>query len=193
VSLARAFLAVRPPDEVVAALRCVRDDPVWPPCRRTPTDQLHITIAFLGRVPDAAELIPALDRPRTPEGASPAGWRPLAVRFWGLGAFPSARRAQVCWAGVEDASALVSLHSVVSRRIAGLAEYRSDRPYRPHLTLARFRRPADIRPELEVMRGEPVGPTWFPHELVLFESTTHADGARHRPVARFDLVAGRPA
>jgi len=167
---------------------------------------MHVTVAFLGRVADPAALVLALREAvrevvgDTPEGEpgigrgpGPAARGPAPIRFRGLGAFPSARRAQVCWAGVDGGSCLPALHAAVAARVGELVEHRSDRPYHPHLTLARFRRPADVRPELQVMRTEAIGPEWRPEELILFESTTHADGARHRPVARFPLRADQPA
>lgn len=187
----RAFLAVRPPDAVLDALEDVGSDPVWPPHRLTSRDLMHVTVAFLGRVDDAGALISVLHgvaRDVARAGAAGAG-APAPLRFRGLGAFPSTRRAQVCWAGVDDTRFLAGLHSMVATRAAGLVEHHADRPYRPHLTLVRFRRPADIRPEIDVMRGEPIGPRWSPSEAILFESDMRSGGPRHRAVVRFMLGA----
>ncbi len=91
---------------------------------------MHVTVAFLGRVADPAALVLALREAvrevvgDTPEGEpgigrgpGPAARGPAPIRFRGLGAFPSARRAQVCWAGVDGGSCLPALHAAVAARV----------------------------------------------------------------------------
>src|SRR2546428_563869 len=57
-----------------------------------------------------------------------------------LGAFPSLHRPQILWVGVEDGAA--ELQALAAKLETQLAHHRfppEERPFRPHLTLARIR------------------------------------------------------
>jgi 2'-5' RNA ligase len=59
---------------------------------------------------------------------------------WGrAGAFPSLGRARVLWLGVEDQAPTVRAQAVLAERLRAVDLRIEDRPYRPHLTLARLR------------------------------------------------------
>ncbi|MGH7304691.1 MAG: RNA 2',3'-cyclic phosphodiesterase, partial [Candidatus Rokuibacteriota bacterium] len=68
--------------------------------------------------------------------------RPFEARVCGLGAFPSAGRPRVVWAGVTDgASEMTELARRVDAALAALGLPRAERPFSPHVTLGRVRRP----------------------------------------------------
>ncbi len=106
------------------------------------SSQLHLTLAFLGEVSDSR--VDAVVR-------SFAGPVPLAtfeIVLAGLGVFPARGAPRAVWIGVrEGESALRSLHGEIVRRVreAGVGVEAEEGAYRPHLTLARFKRsrPAD--------------------------------------------------
>ena len=58
---------------------------------------------------------------------------------------------------------------------------------KPHLTLARLKRSADLTADVEALEGVPVGPPWTLTELVLLESDTKPSGAVYTEHARFPL------
>ena len=95
----------------------------------------------------------------------------MTLRLAGGGRFGSPRRPQVAWAGLEgDVESLVDL----ARRLAAVARSLrlavEDRPFRPHLTLGRWRagRPADgsVVDRLADYRG----PSWPVTEVRLLDS-----------------------
>jgi 2'-5' RNA ligase len=95
----------------------------------------------------------------------------MTLRLTGGGRFGSQRRPQVAWAGLEgDVGPLVDL----ARRLAAVARSLrlavEDRPFRPHLTLGRWRagRPADgsVVDRLADYRG----PSWPVTEVRLLDS-----------------------
>jgi 2'-5' RNA ligase len=93
-----------------------------------PREKVHLTLAFLGEV--------AADRV---ESAVAAGARargaPFPLRLDEVGSF---RRAAVAWAGCKRSPAgLVSLQSDLTRSLAERGFTLEDRPYAPHVTLAR--------------------------------------------------------
>jgi RNA 2',3'-cyclic 3'-phosphodiesterase len=185
----RLFVAVVPPPDVLADLeaRTASLRPAWPALRWTGSESWHLTLAFLGQV--AEDLLPELDtRLARAAGRHPA--QDLAIQ--GGGAFPGPARATVVWAGLRaDGTALAALAASVAAgaRRAGAPPPDENRRYRPHLTLARLREPADVRP-LTVELARLAGPPWTATEIQLIQSHPPA-GVRQPPayttVARWPL------
>ena len=98
---------------------------------------LHVTLKFLGRVDDGR--VPALaDGLRQSVGAL----RVFDVGVRHLGAFPSATRPRVIWAGLEDATgALATLAERIDACCADLGFERDSRAFAAHVTLGRVREP----------------------------------------------------
>ena len=93
------------------------------------------------------------------------------LRLAGSGRFGSASRPSVAWAGLDgDVAALVALAGRLARVARDLDLEVEDRPYRPHLTLGRWRpgRPADA--DLPDRLADHRGPVWPVHEVVLWRS-----------------------
>ncbi|HEX8006128.1 MAG TPA: RNA 2',3'-cyclic phosphodiesterase, partial [Trebonia sp.] len=118
-----------------------------------------------------------------------------SLSFAGAGAFPAAHRANVLWTGLSgDRRALGELASSVTAgaRRAGAAPPDSSRKYRPHLTLARCRAPADVRgivASLDSYRGQP----WTAEEIFLIQSRLN-ERPRYETLATWKLSARtRPA
>ena len=178
----RLFFAVDPPGparrHLEAALAPLRDLPGAP--RWSRPERWHLTLLFLGQVPDRSvdELVGAA-------GPAVAATPPMTLRMAGGGRFGSARRPQVAWAGLDgdvaELAALAQRLSATARRLGLPVE---DRPFRPHLTLGRWRpgRPADgsVTDRLAGYRG----PSWPVRELRLEESHLGAD-ARYETVAQW--------
>jgi RNA 2',3'-cyclic 3'-phosphodiesterase len=166
----RLFVGLAPPaaalddlDAACAPLRPGREDLRW-----TSRELWHVTLAFLGEVGEErlARLLPRLER---------AARRHLAfgLSFAGAGAFPSPARANVLWSGLSgDGKALGELAMSVSAgaRRAGAPPPDEGRRYRPHVTLARCRMPADVAAIVDDLSGYQ-GPTWTAEEIYLIRST----------------------
>jgi 2'-5' RNA ligase len=187
VTVGRAFVAIVPPDDVldvVARVVAALDSEV-PGARWTRREQWHLTLQFLGNRVDLDATATAL---RTLEGAASA-----SLQLGRLGAFSTPRRARVVWLGVAEGGGwLGALAADVARTLAPTGFVPEDRPYHPHLTLARFAAPADVRAALEApaaVPAGPIGPRWTPSELVLFHSVTRREGATHTRHAVIPLGA----
>jgi 2'-5' RNA ligase len=107
------------------------------------------------------------------EAAAPAvaATPPLTLRLAGGGRFGSLRRPQVAWAGLEgDVEPLVELAgrlSVAARKLELPVE---DRPFRPHLTLGRWRPRAPADGSLPDRLAGYRGPAWPVTEVRLLDS-----------------------
>ena len=95
----------------------------------------------------------------------------MTLRLAGAGRFGSVRRPQVAWAGLDgDVRPLVDLAARLAAAARSLGLPVEDRPFRPHLTLGRWRpgRPADGT--LPSLLADYRGPEWPVTEVRLWES-----------------------
>lgn len=154
----RLFVALLPPPEVLDGLEefLAPHRAAWPDLRWLRRDLLHVTLAFLGEVDERTldGLLPRLER-------AAGRCSRMGLSFAGAGAFPgSGVHARVLWTGLYgDRRSLARL--AASAAAAGVRagsppdKYKS---FRPHMTLARCRRPTDVRPlveELSAFAGAP--------------------------------------
>jgi 2'-5' RNA ligase len=178
------FVALTPPpdavDELAAATAALRDE--HPELRWTPPEQWHLTLAFLGEVGDRAreDLAQRLARAAT-------RYPPLTLSLGSAGRFGH----RVLWTrvhgDVEPLRRLAASVQAAARRARLPVEAR---PYRPHLTLARARDTADLRPVVDTLAGF-AGRTWVATDLQLVRSRLGAGpdgGARHEPVTEWPLT-----
>lgn len=108
-----------------------------PGARWVVPERWHLTLRFLGDTDPArvASLVPALD-------ALAAG-PPLRLSYAGLGTFPAGGRPSVLWVGFAgQLDRLAQLAAAADRAVDSSGAGRRDRPFRPHLTVARFGRSA---------------------------------------------------
>ncbi len=91
----------------------------------TLTDNLHLTVEFIGETRNAAGAIRALE---TVECEA------FTLKTTGPGCFGGGR---VCWLGVERSEGLTALYEQVHRALSSEGFRLEERPFKPHLTLAR--------------------------------------------------------
>jgi 2'-5' RNA ligase len=164
----RLFAAVWPPASLVHELERL-PRPAVAGVRWTTPDQWHVTLRFFGSVADPAEAEAALARFSLSEHATAVAG-PAVVRL---------SKAVLCL----PVHGLEALAAAVARVSSEVGEPPEDRPFRGHLTLARARRGADLRP----LAGAHLEATWPIEEATLVSSRTHPQGARYTVLARYRL------
>lgn len=99
-------------------------------------DVAHVTMRFLGEVPEQhAERIANL------LGSRQLVDRRFEIAWETVGAFPDVRKPRVLWIGAtRGTDSLGALAGVVRERLATVGAD-EDRPFRPHVTIARVRDP----------------------------------------------------
>jgi 2'-5' RNA ligase len=98
---------------------------------------LHVTLKFLGGVETSR-----LEAVQSALTRAVHGHSPFDVVIVGLGAFPSATRARVIWAGIEGGrDELAALAAAVEREVAPVGFPTEERAFSPHVTLGRVREP----------------------------------------------------
>lgn len=185
----RCFVALAVGDAVRAQLRAVqaslRQRLPDGALRWTGAGQVHLTLAFLG------DLLPA-EVARAERALEHACRRhaPFELTTAAPGVFPSPRRPSVVWLGVGgDTVALAALQREVRLRLAPLGRASEERPFRPHLTLARVRSGRVREALVAALRAlppfEPVA--WPVERAALVASELRPAGAVHTPIREVRL------
>lgn len=184
----RLFIALTPSavalgelERVVAPLRDARPDLRW-----ASPQSWHVTLAFLGEV--NGEIAVQLARRL---GSAAAHHPELSLLTAGGGAFPTAPKARVLWTGVSgDTGVLGDLEKsvVTAAREAGAPPPDAGRAFRPHITLARSKEPADFRP-LVARLARYSGSVWAADRIHLIRSYL---GPQPRYESIGDWALGRP-
>ncbi len=148
-------------------------------------DNLHLTLRFLGEVDDAlAESVREAI-------AAPFRGEPFEGVLAGLGMFPPSGRPRVLWIGTREGEPrLVQLAEEVESRIEALGFQREARPFRGHLTLARFREPAAVEVRREAQIEDAVAGRSKVGEVVLFQSRLSPKGPTYTALARGRIGVG---
>lgn len=179
----RLFVAVPLPgstrDAIAAVVESVKAaaDPAVRDVRWVRLENLHLTLRFLGPTPDdaIAGIAAAVD-------STARDFEPFEVSIAGGGAFPSIARPRALWLGVEDASpGLGAVAAALDGALERLGWPRSDRPFRPHLTLARsdgVRAGPAVARRL-VAAGREVDERFVASAIVLFESISGTGRSRY--------------
>jgi RNA 2',3'-cyclic 3'-phosphodiesterase len=159
----RLFVAADLPEDVRANL-AEWARPHAANLRAIPAESLHITLAFLGHLPEAPDL---------PQPTTEAPGLSLDEPLW----LPK-RRPGVLAVGLKDHAR--ALNEIIEE----LGFPREKRPYRPHVTVARV--PRGVRPP----RATPPAPepiTFTVPSITLYRSHTSPKGARYEPLVRHGL------
>lgn len=181
----RLFVAVPLPDDARAAIEAlvaqVRAVPVkGREVRWVRMDGLHLTLRFLGPTPVGR--VGALAEAVT---ATAAVSPPIAFTIGGAGAFPSHGRPRALWLGIATGAAeLAALAVRLDNELEARGWPRSDRPFRPHLTLARSDgvRAGSATAAALIDAAATLSVEATADRLVLFESRTGGGPARYEPV-----------
>lgn len=186
----RAFVAIAMNDAMRIALDSIKESvrqSIDLPFRWVNTEQSHLTLKFLGEMP--VGLVNPV------EGALQVAGRrssPFTICTGEIGGFPNLRNPRVLWVGLKgDLDALFDVQQSIEELLAPLGFPTADRPYKPHLTLARIRDriPMDQTrwpvAEIQIRRAEQEV-----QEIVLMKSELRPEGVRYSRLGVVNLERG---
>lgn len=139
---------------------------------------MHVTLQFLGETPTqlVQPLVAALDAIDMP---------PITLQLDRLGCFPATGSLRVVWVGLDgDLGGLTALYQAVTTATQALGVPAEQRPFAPHITLARARpaaTPAELRALRQVLPAvipQPV--SWQAQRPILFRSQLTPRGAIYK-------------
>jgi RNA 2',3'-cyclic 3'-phosphodiesterase len=147
-------------------------------------ENLHVTLKFVGETPSAklGAIRAALAGVRSPQA--------VTIKFRSLGFFPSEKRARVFWAGMEASPNLKTLAADIEAATGKLGIAPEQRPFSPHLTLARFEPrglPEELRAPIQENAAREFG-SLAAKEFHLIESKLKPSGAEYTTLESFPFV-----
>lgn len=150
--------------------------------RATHSDDLHITLVFLGSLDASAQHCAEQAAARVPALVPTlVSAEPFTLTLDTLGHW---QRPRILWLGTAHCpDALLALVSGLRRALQPCELKLDERPYQPHLTFARKAQSAAALPAL----GEPIA--WPVSSFALVESQPVRDGARYRALTTWPLAA----
>ena len=183
----RLFAALEIPSTVRENLAALLESlgAVSPQTRWVRPQNLHVTLKFMGEVPETklAATCSALAGVRSDQ--------PVTLDFRGLGFFPNEKRPRVFWAGIDASPNLKTLAADLERAMEKLGIPREQRPFSPHLTLARFEPPGlpeKLRSAIQEKAAREFG-SFRTNQYHLIESKLKPSGAEYTTLESFPFVA----
>jgi 2'-5' RNA ligase len=163
-----------------------------PDARWMKPESMHVTLKFIGEQPDSA-----LDSIKQELGG--VSGAAMEIQFRGYGFFPTAKSARVFWVGMDSGPELAA---AVDDKMAALGIPKEDRPFSPHLTLARGaggsgsprhhkgdgpnRTFQHLQEKLAGLPAPEFG-TMTPREFFLYQSQLSPKGSKYTKLAKFAL------
>ncbi|MBN2121034.1 MAG: RNA 2',3'-cyclic phosphodiesterase [Candidatus Omnitrophica bacterium] len=176
----RCFVAIKLSKEVKDEIVRIQNklQPLELHAKWTEYENLHITLKFLGQIPEeniteAKEIV---------SGVSSLV-KPFTLNFSKAGAFPSLGRPRVLWVGVEPDAEPVKIIEYLEEQFQKLSIPRETRPPHPHITLARIKSPENthkLKSAVESLKVEDIN--WEVKEVVLFKSILTPRGAIYEEI-----------
>ncbi len=184
----RLFIAIELPEDIKQAIAKVQEQlrSSGASANWTRPEGIHLTLKFLGEVPDAKvqEIMAAIS------GAA-QGTGKLDLKVAGAGAFPNVKAPRVLWLGLSgDLEKLTVLQAAVEDAMERAGFEREERKFSPHLTLARvkFLKPRDNwAAMIGGIRNADLG-GFTADRVSLMKSELRRDGAVYAEVGRVELV-----
>ena len=148
---------------------------------------IHLTVIFMGNI-DEKE-IPGIIS--TIDNAA-CNHKTYDISLGGMGLFPDIRRPRVIWLGLNgEIDGLASLRDDLQKSLKPFGIKQEKRPFKPHLTLGRFRKPIKdpvlLKKVIEKYR-DTRGPGGKLQELVMFKSELNPGGAVYTRIHSWPLT-----
>lgn len=154
----------------------------------SPAANLHITIKFIGEWPEVriGDLDAALRR------VAAAGMR---IDLPGLGWYPNPHSPRVLFAAVRAGGELEALAQSTDRACRLLGIPSESRPYSPHITLARIKRPVPLHAlQAAIAKSVTNGfGTFTPAAFHLYQSTLGRSGSIYAKLRDYPIGEPSPA
>lgn len=180
----RLFIALELPELVkqrLAALRTPIPGATW-----VGPHAFHVTLRFVGDDIDEEAMLALRS------GLAAVKGMPFTLSLRGAGRFPPGDRRppRVLWIGISAPPALLTLQAGVERAVVAAGFPPEDRPFSPHLTLARLKQPASSAAvETFIRRHADFRSDPFPIDAFhLIASTLTPSGAQYRTLRSYPLI-----
>jgi 2'-5' RNA ligase len=165
--------------------------PEIPNARWVTPDLFHVTLAFLGEVPDVA-----LNAVCRAVAAACEGFSPFTLNLQSLGTFPDPTRPRVAWVGLTGPGmeTLGKLQGSIVEAVSETGYPPTDDRFTPHLTLGHIKskkgEQLDVTPLIAHFRSWSAG-NFEVGSVVTFASTLTPEGPTSMKLAQAQLRKGK--
>ena len=184
----RVFIALELPEAIKKAVSGIQNELTASSARVSwlREEALHLTLSFLGEVPDLK-----LSEIRTGMVTAARGIGPLKLSIKTIGVFPNEKRPRVVWLGVQlSDDRLIRLQKRVEQAMALVGFPPEKRDFRPHLTIGRVKSSygsASLMAAIDRRRDAFAGECELA-ELHLIRSLLRPEGAQYTILQSADLA-----
>ncbi|MFZ0448921.1 MAG: RNA 2',3'-cyclic phosphodiesterase [Desulfatiglandaceae bacterium] len=185
----RSFLAFELPRQmkdivsgISAGMRAVLPEARW-----VRVDHIHLTVVFLGQIPESSL-----------EGIADVAksvcdrYDSFEIALKGAGVFSGLRNPRVLWVGLQgELERMGYCRNALQKRLTPFGIKKENRKFRPHLTLCRFRKGAKSGPQLvKILDGyrEISSPFFRLNALSLFKSDLTSRGSIYTRLTAWPLA-----
>ncbi len=171
----RTFVAVDLPEEVKSELANAQRQLSSAAAKLSLAHDFHLTLKFLGEItPAKTEAVKSC--------LSNVKFKSFPAAVSGIGVFPSESYVRVVWAGIEPEDDFIRLQKLVDDALE--KEFRKDKNFKPHLTLARVKFVSDKEQFKQQLQQIKVKRTTFAvKEFKLKKSALSSKGAVYEDLA----------
>jgi RNA 2',3'-cyclic 3'-phosphodiesterase len=145
---------------------------------------IHLTLKFLGDIPQTSvqSLSEAASR-------TAACFAPFTIRLEQTGVFPKHGQPRVLWIGINDLEGkLGELYARLEVESSKAGFPKESRPFHPHLTLARLRKPQHARTLASAHKAMELEPAEIAvSELLVIRSELSSEGSKYTTISRHGL------
>ena len=183
----RAFIAIELPPAVIAMLGKVQQNlkSLRVGARWVRPENIHLTLKFLGDINPGE-----VDKICGAMTAAAKGVAPLTLTVAGIGVFPGLKRPRVIWVGLGGKiQPMLELQHNIENRLADVGFPKEKRSFKGHLTLGRFKEPADPDTIRRAMAeySDMENAQFEARRIVLFKSDLKPSGAVYSQVKWVEL------
>ena len=188
----RIFCAIEIPrdtrDQLLAHIEHLREAVPQVQASWSRAESIHLTLKFFGNIEQSQ-----VERLSAAASRVTKRYSPFQIGLRESGVFPPRGTPRVLWIGVNDPSSqLTDLQQQFENECAKEGFPKEERAFRPHLTLARIRKPQGARRLADVHEGIEFKPVEFRvSELLLFRSELSSEGSKYTIISRHGLEGQR--
>lgn len=149
-------------------------------------ENIHLTVIFMGNISlnDMDSIKGEVNKSCMESGT-------FDVSLKGMGCFPGPKNPRVLWLGLDgDFEKMTIFRDKLQKSLLKFGIKQEKRPFRPHLTLGRFRKKVSDRSVLQdciYSYNDLKSPAFSLKELILFKSELKTGGAVYTKLAIFPL------
>jgi len=182
----RTFIAIELPDRIKKEI-----EQLQAPLKKTNTfvswvkpENIHITLKFLGEVPENK-----INAVFSATGQALEGAKKFTMSLKGLGAFPDVRRPRVIWIGSGSGEKELSyLAGRVEEEMERIGFPKEQRKFSAHFTLGRVKSPKNIEKLMELVKSSDFTTDDIEvKEVVVMKSQLHPAGAIYTPLKKITV------